>query len=458
MTDRLIKLDKAMKVNIKNVILLWIVVCLLIPAEFRLAGISVLDFMTFSIIALSLLAYLSRGGSRIELSDVEKSYLLFMTTILVGYCLNSFRPFTEQLNFVQSRGLATHFLYARLSFYGFMTVLMLLGGYHIVSKTMTTEKDIKSVVWTILLCGGVNAFITNVYWFINTGATFERYNFVPPIEGSQGVHMNYMSIVALLAISFVFSKSLNKLQRLSVLLVLVLAGFSILTVMVRQGWVMFVVSVVLFILLYTLKKPTHSNNKKIALLSLLFFSTIGILIVRNQEIILSLFIEVFTAGADPDQGSWLMRFTLIQRGVEVFRDNMFLGVGYGHYPAYSTVPVLNTGVETYVNSPHNGIIAILAETGIIGLICIFMISISLFNEVRKAYVIVQNETSISVASAVFSLTIITIFSQLISNSLIMPIPTERTMIQNAFLLLILFSLIAGFSKDKYLNNKTPIQN
>lgn len=436
-----------MNINLKKVVLIWIAVCFLIPSDIKIAGGTVLDFFVYSIVGLSFVSWLSNGSRLKNLSKVEKSLFFFLFVVTISYFYNGFLPYEEQQAFVAFLGLSPDFLFFRLSMYGFMTILMLMGGYHIVASTMTKQEDLASVVRVIIVSGALNAVISILYWAVTTGGAFDRYNFTPPIEGSQGIHLNYMALVSLMATAIIISGNISKLQKIYLYLVIALTGFSMFTVMVRQGWVMFILSIVIYFTLYIFKQPSRKNRKRVLTLALLLLVGFSILVIKNQALLVELFADVFSlSGTDTDQGSWLMRFALVQHGMEIFSANPIWGVGFGHYPAYSTVPIFVTGVETFVTSPHNGIVTILAETGFMGFICLVAISFCLL---RENYFVYQRSTckvSISIVSAVFSLLIIAVISQFISNSLILPLPTERSMTQSSFILWILFGLVAGIGR------------
>lgn len=436
-----------MTIKMNKIILSWVAICFLIPAELKIVGISVLDLFVYSMVGLSLMSWLSKGSQLRLRSGVEKSLILFFIAMTISYLYNCFSSFDEQQAFVASLGLSSDFLFVRLTTYGFLTALMITNGYHIVASTITKQEDVESVIRLIITSGMFNALVTTIYWAITTGCTFDRYNFIPPIEGSQGIHLNYMSVVCLIAIASLVSGKITIAKKMYLYWVIALTGFSMLTVMVRQGWIMFLISIIIFFFLYMLKKPSHISRKKLCSLGLIFFSVIFALIVKNQSLLLDLFTDVFSiSGTDSDQGSWLMRFALIQQGLNLFFENPLFGVGFGHYPAYSTVPIFNTGVETFVSSPHNGIITIAAELGISGLFCLFAITYHLLRESYRVYKKCLYGYTFSIVTAIFSILIITVISQFISNSLIIPLPTERPMVQNSLILWTFFGMVAGVGK------------
>ena len=150
--------------------------------------------------------------------------------------------------------------------------------------------------------------------------------------------------------------------------------------------------------------------------------------------------------SDNTEGSWFLRFALIQNGLSVFLDHIALGVGYGHYSAYSIVPIYVTGEEVFVSSPHNGLVTIAAETGIFGLICFILINYYLVQGIYFVYKNSYNLYESSISAAVLSLLVFVIIKQFISNTYILPLPTERLVVQGALLYWIIFAIILSMRK------------
>jgi hypothetical protein len=434
-------------VNSLKVVMTWIMICLLVPPEIRVAGVTVLDFCVYSTIAVSFIEWIASNSPWYKSSRVESALFMFLCIAIASCTYNNFFSFKEQTDFVASLGLTTDFLFARLTLYGIFTIIMLIGGYRIVATSIRSQRDIESLMQVFIGAGMLNAIITIVFWAVKTGCTFERYNYIPPLEGSQGIHLSYMSMVFLFSFAVMVSGDVSKRQRIIAVSAMAVTSFSMVTAMVRQGWAMCLFSLIIFFVLFQ-KKQSSQINRRLVFGSVLFV-IIGLtfLVIKNQEMLVELFADVFTiAGTDEDQGSWLMRFALVQHGLELFLANPLFGVGFGHYPAYSTVPIYVTGVETFVSSPHNGIVTIAAETGILGLFFLFKISFYLLRDCNYVYKNCCNRYASMIAAGVFSLLIINFVSQFISNSLIIPLPTERSMTQSSFVLWILFGLVAGIRK------------
>lgn len=436
-----------MNLDLKKLVLVWIVLSLLAPMGFKIGGATILDFTVYSMIGLSLMDWFRRGKRLKRFQMVEKWLLYLLLVVIASYLYNLSAPFEEQKAFVAFLGLSPDFLYIRLCIYGVMTILMVFCGYHLAISIIKEPEDVRLVVKVFLVCGFVNALVSIIYWAVATGCTLGRYNFIPPIEDSQGIHLIYMSLVCLIAIALLISGELSRHQKFFAGLVAGSTSISMLTVLVRQAWVMFFVSVVLLFLLYTIKFPSRRIFKGVVFLSLVLAAGAIAVVITNREMLADLFLEAISvSGTDTNQGSWLMRFALIQHGLDIFTKNPILGVGFGHYIAYSTVPVVVTGHAKYVSSPHNGVVTILAETGIVGFICLLGISFKLLQQHHSAYRLCRSKLFASVVCAVYAFLIIAVVSQVISNSQILPLPTERSMTQSSFILWILFGLVAAIGR------------
>lgn len=434
-----------MIINMKAIIISWVTICLLIPAEFRLGGIYVLDLSMISIIGLSFLSWLQSGSQVKLLSKVEKSLILFLCAALISYIFNGFSSFEEQKNFVASIGLSTDFLFARLTAYGIMTLLMIIGGYRIVATYIVSRADIETVIRTIIGLGTLNAVITIGYWLMVTGGKFDRYNYVPPLEGSQGIHLHYMSLVFLLSFAVMISGTQTSKQKIFLFIAMIATGLSTLTVLVRQGWILFIISLIITVGLLWKKLSSKGRNIAALLAAVLMLVCIYFIAFKFKD----LFLEILI-GTDIEnrQGSGLMRLTLIMHGFELFKAHPIWGIGFGHYPAYSDVPIFGTGIETFVASPHNGIVTIAAEAGITGIISLFFICYYLLRECRLAHAQCTNAYLNSVVASVYSVLIINVAAQFVSNSLIIPLPTERSMMQSSLILWILFGIVTAIRMNQ----------
>lgn len=425
----------------------WVILCFLAPMMLKIAGVTLLDFAVIIILLLNFCWFLKQGFRFRFISTIDRSLLGFAAIMVLSYAVNALSPYEDQKAFVASRGLSADFLFLRLTLYGLVTILMILVSYRMVAEQVRKPEQIETVIRVLALSGLVNAIITNGYWLLTTGGSFARYNFDPPIESSQGIHFNFMSLTFMIALTLLLSFKNSRKQKLLLVSTLAMTFFSMLTVMVRQGWVSFIF--ILFYYIYTIRFDLSKKvRRRILTVSILVGLTLfAVVAVMFRAQIIAMFVELFTvSGSDDDQGSWLMRFALMRHGLDVFLDHLLLGVGYGHYPSYSTVPIFVSGVRTYVSSPHNGLVTIAAETGIAGLFLFVAISWNLLRESRSTFHAVQHRPMRLLAGTIHAFLLVAVISQLFSNSILIPLPTERTMMQGGFVLWILVGLMSSVKR------------
>jgi O-antigen ligase len=427
---------------------IWIMLAMLFPSSITLFGISFFDIVVYGSLGLIFLHRLTHRDSLKYLTKIDLILIIFLILQLVTYIYNGLSSFDQQKKFIEETlKLSSDSIFLRLSFYGVATIIMLIGCYQFVVTSVKTQKDVKFLINLIIICGLINSIVTSVYWLVSTGGVFDRYNFIPPIELSQGIHQNNMSILLVLSIAVLVGGNIRNYYKMFLLFTIIMATLSISTVMVRQGWVTTLLVLVLFLFLMRLKRGNekNSNTSLISISTALFL----IILIFNWSFIFELFGDIFNPiiVSDNTEGSWFLRFALIQNGFAVFLDHIALGVGYGHYSAYSIVPIYVTGEAVFVSSPHNGIVTIAAETGIFGLICFLLINYYL---VRGVYFVYNNSLNLyasSISAAVFSLLVFVIITQFISNTYILPLPTERLVVQGALLYWILFGTILSMKKN-----------
>lgn len=446
-----------MKVSIKSMLFGCLALAMLAP-PWRIAGIGLFDFCIYGVLALCVLhSFLTRGFSVFSFSRVELALIVILCMTVVTYVVR-ISDFDEQVPFLQGLGFSTDFLFVRLSVYGLLTLLLLAGTFHVTSHWLTSTDDIRRAITVIVACGTLNAAIALVAWLVHTGGTFDRYNFLPPLEGSQGIHLDRMALTFLLAFAAWTSNVVTRRQQTALLAGMVLTGMSIATVEVRLGWVTFALTLTLYVALSW--KTLGRKSRRGALTALIVVVFGGALFVFSQATSASTMFQKILAPSENSstEGDVAMRVTLFLQGLSVFRDHFILGVGYGHYPAYSSMPVIVRGQQVFVASPHNGLIAIAAETGVFGLACVTWLCVSLLQICRRARSGARDPITRVFANAVLSLVLVLLPLQTIANSQFLPVATERDVVQSAFVFWFLFGLAATIAKRNTLQSPPALKN
>jgi hypothetical protein len=436
-----------MTLSIKSLLLCCLALAMLSPSA-KVAGVTLFDLSIYGVLFLCLLQTVAVNGFRIRrLSHVELALGTIAIISLATYAVGA-ADFRNQQLFLEYLGLDTTFLSERLSLYGVMTLLLLGGAFHLASRRFASPEDMRRVIAVLVVSGSVNAVVTLGTWLTTTGGVFERYNYLPPLEESQGIHLDRMALVFVLAFAVWRTGACTRRQRLGLLIAMLLCGLSIATVMVRMGWVTFALTLAL---LLVFSSSTLSSKQRVGTMAAFaLIVTTGLWFLTTQA---SGAVAVFREILEPpsyssSEGDVLMRVKLAAHGWAIFRDHSLAGVGYGRYTAYSTEPVLVSGRWTFVSSPHNGLIAVAAETGVLGLGCFFWLCATLVGICRRARHLAGDQLTRCFANTVLSVLIITLLTQGIANSSILPVPVERGITQNSFVLWFLFGMAAAVGNGR----------
>jgi O-antigen ligase len=431
---------------------------MLVPPSWRVAGVTLFDIFIYGVLFLGLLQAVVVNGLRIRrLSHVELALGTIAIISLVTY-LGTVGDFSRQRLFLEERGFDTAFLFERLSVYGVMTLLLLAGVFHLVSRRFTSPGDMRRVVGVIVASGTVNAIVTLGFWFVTTGGAFDRYNYLPPLEESQGLHLDRMVLVFVLAFAVWTTSACTRRQRFGLLVAMLLCGASMATVMVRMGWVAFALTLVLLVAFSSTTLSSRRRAGAAAIFALILATAVWF--VQTQATgSLALFREILEpARYSRSEGDVVMRIKLVMHGLAIFSDHTLVGVGYGHYAAYSTEPVFVAGEWKFVSSPHNGLITVAAETGVLGLGCFAWLCVALVGICRRARHLAGDKLARCFANAVLSVLTVALFTQVIANTSILPVPVERGVTQNSFVLWFLFGMAAAVVNGRTNTVEVPCGN
>jgi O-antigen ligase len=397
--------------------------------------------VAFIVLIITSLKHRSLVRERAILSCNRNFYIIFCVFI-VSYLFN----YTfEAVGF--SPAVIGNIEGLKLTILGLSTIVLLGCTFIIVSSLKISEKQ-KAIFFTYTVCaGGISALVTNIYWLIQTGGVFERYNFIPPITESQGLHLYYMAITVLLSISLLGNiKIIPQISRLFILTSCVLACFSILTVMVREGWAIFITS----LLIYWFNTSSRSGFINRSILLLFLAGLIFIAVITLGAIVS--FDDLSLLGNDGQGESVAIRLAMIEKGINLFFNSPTFGVGYGNFTLFVFHEVeLESGTNVAVASPHNAIVLLTSETGIVGFFALVLLNFSMITAVKTRLRITDFEVTRAVASSLFPFLLLLSLDQIISNSLFMPPPTERQAVQFAYLLWILIAVL--LAKSNYQDSK-----
>ncbi len=333
-----------------------------------------------------------------------------------------------------------------LSIYAIAALISLFGTFLIVSNTDFNKNQVVDILFFTAKCGFFSALITIVFWALQTGATFGRYNYTPLISGSQGIQLYQMIISFFCILVLLISNAKNKvlLVTLSSLII-----FCMTTIIVRETWLIFFLTLAIAYL--------KLSQRSFFIKSSVFFLGITIIsiIIFSVSANLNLTSDIISADGSELGESVLIRFIMLQESFNLFLDNIFLGIGYGNYVSViQHTIVLESGAERIVSSPHNGLAMVLTENGIFGFIAMILLGFYLYNDMNIKRKI--NSQLLRSVSVIFSSFFLLLFlDQLVSNSLILPPSNEINVVQLSYLIWILFAVTV--SSKRSLLKETKIQ-
>ena len=395
------------------------------------------DVIAFSVLVIAYLIHpnLSRSGVAVRCS---KAFFLLFGAIIASYLL---QYMSETVG--GTIEIASSFLGLKMMILGVSSIVLLGGTFIFVVSMEVSEQQKTAFLIAMVYAGGGSALLTNIYWIVHTGATFDRYNFVPPITGSQGLHLYYMAVTILFAIAlFVNKMLLSKTTRLLVLISSTLAFFSIATVMVREGWAILSASLILSWLIIS------SGSRWGKSLKLMFIAGGVLLILYTAFEATGSIEDLFISGDEGPGESVLIRIEMIEKGLRLILENVVFGVGYGNFTLFVSHTVdLVGGNQVYVASPHNAIILLTSEVGVIGLLSIAFLCSSMLVSVKACLKSGNVPVTRAMAASFFPFLLLLSMDQFISNSLFIPQPAERHIVQFSYLLWMTVAVLLAKSHD-----------
>jgi hypothetical protein len=422
-----------------NLYIFLAVITFLIPVESSF----IFSIISFSIV-FSLILYLILNNYKINIKSYSRLYLsitIISILVLTSFSINFFERVIDGSE-------TSEFL--KLSILGLSTCFLFFSTAFIINSFKITDKQKINFLFYIVLAGGVNATITLSYWFITTGGVFERYNYTPPISDSNGIQIYHMMFAVFSSIALYRNrKRLSSTKRMIIYLAAGLCFLNMTTVMVREAWVIFIVS--LFINWYITSTKSYLYKRLLGSIAfpLMFVS---IYIVFSKFNFLD---DIISLKSGDSAASSIIRMQMIMDSLNLFFSNPYFGVGYGTFSLNADLAVqLTGGTKVYVNSPHNALILMAAELGALGVISVFFFCYCVLKDLYKTMIFTNSNISRSISSLMFSVILLLSFDQLVSNSFLFPPPVERSAVQLSFLVWVFISVALSNSNSNQNNEES----
>lgn len=408
------------------------VVAVLAPRHFR-PMFDLLAYATLLFGAINLFLNPNCYHARDKLKSLKNVYILLLVLLfsfIINYLFSSLGSGNDVL--FSTTGL-------KLGTLGIATVVLFVGTFALISALKISEKDKSRFLFAIVCAGGVSAAITIATWVTTTEAGYQRYNFTPPLTDSQGLHLYSMTVTVLFGMALMNNRFMHsKAHQVIVLGACSLAAFSITTVMVREGWL--ISSIVMSYSWYLLAKGPRT-------VKLIKIGTLGVILVAGIAIFMlqtNLLDDIGLDSGGDGGDSTVVRLLMIQNALSLIYDNPLWGVGYGNYALYALQLVqLSGGEEVEVTSPHNAFILIAAETGVVGLIAFALLCFAILIDAKRRLSPRYGPVTRAMAGVLFPFLLVLCLDQFISNSLLLPPPAERRIVQFSYVLWLAFSILVA---------------
>lgn len=419
-----------------------LIFCLLFLTDYRFYSIPI----PIIVLLLSILSIITfNKNAHIKLLFIKDhiksilSIVLFFT--IMTYIIKSGNIESIKQIYYNNSGEKPDYLYFKIALNGVFLILTALLAFSIGLLYKGDEMAIRKIIIFIVNLITFNAFINVITWLIQTGGVIGRYNFSPPIIPSFGVNIQWSIIGFILQLSNV--KNNRKFDYTSMKLIILF--LSILIIQSRQNQLLFVI--ILFYYLYLISK--NASKLKVAAFAL-------IVIISTIYFASSIFsvdtIALYQNSFDSQGDDILTRKAVFFSALNMFKDNILTGIGYGMFAGYNTTLVYNTSVEHILYSPHNGFMAILSEMGLIGMAINLVLA---FKIIKRLKIINRNNYLYNKGNnyvvAIYVFIFVNVFSSLVSNYFLFPPPSEFSYYGIAFVSWLLIGIVLS---SNYVNYKT----
>lgn len=374
------------------------------------------------------------------------SFFCLGLAVVLSYIFNLNNFYYIEFVYQNNSDNSPPFLFFKILVNGILNLMISFVAMRTGKILIYDQKSAIALVKFIIFLVFLNSLINLIAWVLQTGGKIGRYNFEPPISVSPGISIQLATLGFLLILPF-FKKYSNRKPRLILWIVAFVLTTNIIIIMTRQNQLMFFAMVVVYFLL----------SNKLSILKLLVFSIVILLSIAFFAFIIinSENADMYSDLNSTDSTDIIIRFTMINSAWKLFLSNPMFGVGYGMFVGHNLDPIFITGHETYLASVHNGLMAILAELGIIGLF--FYLNMNLI--VLKNLNIIRKEISSDffrrIVTSIYSVQLILSITFLFSNSHLLGPPSEVAYLCYSYLSWLLIGITIGISD---LNLKSKNEN
>lgn len=421
---------------------LFIIFCLMFLSEYRFFGIP-LPTIILSFIFCVVLFFNKQTKQLLLIKDNVKTILiLILLTTIFSYFIGTENVEKIKQIYYTSSGERPNFLYLKISLNGVFFILLSFFFYSSGLALGKNEKNISIIIKSLVNLFTINALILIITWFIQTNGVLGRYNFDLIAVKSFGVNSLYSILGFLLLLSNKKNRKLVSFDKIKMGILLI----SILIIQTRLNQFLFIIMIIYY---FKLMKIKISSIKKI----IYFIFSVCFIFIGLPFLLKSGSLDIYTRIFTLEGIDFITRMAVIQSSLEIFKENFIFGVGYGFFSGYNTTPVYITGVSQVLMSPHNGLLAVLSESGLVGLLLNLILIKTILAKLKKN---ITTSSNINLHNnnykvVFYSFLLFTSLSGFISSFILFPPPSEYSYYGISF---VIWLFIGLSSSNKKLKNCT----
>lgn len=381
------------------------------------------------------------GKSNINFGLVERLMLLFIGWVLLGYIVK-YDSLSGNMSFLQYGGLKTEMLELKLYASGLLSLIICFGAYVIGRNLFHSKSDFRRIIWIILIASTISSYFVVITWYQQTQVHIGRYNFIPPGDLGYGglAGIGLTGVLLAMALLHIYRRD-NKKILIVLLLLINITSVLVLGVRAIYGYAVFKVILLSILLKPIIKKSYWSTT---GIVSLFIIGIVYKVINSNPDILYAI-TDLFQSNSYEIDN----KISMINTAWTIFYDNPIFGVGLGFYSVFNKIPFYVSGIERFVASPHNGVLQLISETGLVGFLIAICITILIVKQTYKTYKILLTPYLKIVAGFILVLVVTGFIGQIVQSSGFFPPSAQRDTLRLSFYLWFL----AGYTQSFYKLDK-----
>ncbi|MBT3611672.1 MAG: O-antigen ligase family protein [Flavobacteriales bacterium] len=326
-----------------------------------------------------------------------------------------------------------------------ISILVLLGAFLSGFTLFNGMHDLRRVTKILFIAFLLLSVQTLIVWIDSTGGVIARYNYEPPTGLGQGDTAK-MLIVGFFFGLLMLSYNRGIIKKSLIVISLVVFGITIMSIQSRSAYFSFFLQLLVYGFLVN-----KINNKKSQISVFLKILSVGFFLylisdnVLNPQFVTSVGEDLINS----ESAESLNKFIVIQDGINMFLNNPFFGVGWGQFGVHTKAEMYVSGIGYTVSSPHNGIIQLMSETGMLGALSAIMLCFVIIKNIYYQYKIYINSPIKLFFCVILILVSTVMVTQIIQSSYLFPAPTQRSSIRLPFYYWFLVGYALSFMKRNY---------